>query len=342
MGADNQPMTKDSFLKKAREQHGNRYLYDNFHFTDRKSKSFITCRIHGDFEMTPKNHVRGQGCKLCGKVKYSRAKKISSQEWLERFESVHGDRYTYTLPLSGRLYAHDYVTVNCKKHGSYQAKAYAIGQGRGCLKCGNERGSEGRTMTTSQFIERAREVHGDRYLYDCTQYQRNSKRIKVRCRVHGVFECLPTEHWAGSNCMTCSRLTQKRKAVARGSWLNEKYFKRNPEMKGIPYRLYLLRMNDSGGCFLKIGITTNIFKPKQDRIKFLRRLCYDRDKFEKLVVLESSYYDCWKNEQSMLEKYKDFKYVPIDEFGGHSECLSLECLPQILEDFKQMKETHNG
>lgn len=342
MSSDNQPMTWESFQQKVELKHGNRYKYDNFIFTGRVGKSWITCRIHGDFLMTPKNHVRGQGCRACGSVRVGRSKnKITHEDWLERFKAHHGGAYTYQFKDNSRVFSHDLVVVKCPAHGEYSAKAYAIAQGSGCKQCKNSANGEKRRWSTEKFIEESRKVHGARYEYDCTEYVKSNERLQVRCRVHGLFECIPSEHLAGTNCMQCSRTHQKRKAIARGSWLNEKYFRANPDVKQLPYRLYLLRMNDTNGEFVKVGITTNDFIPKRDRIKLLRRMCNNRDKFQSLIVLENTHYKCWKAEQDILNKYSTYRYHMQEEFAGHTECFSIDCLEEVIKDFKLLQEIWN-
>ena len=58
---------KEEFIAKAREIHGNTYTYENFVYKDAKTKSYITCPIHGDFLQHPNGHLTGRGCPECGK-----------------------------------------------------------------------------------------------------------------------------------------------------------------------------------------------------------------------------------------------------------------------------------
>lgn len=49
-------------------------------------------------------------------------------------------------------------------------------------------------LTTEQFIERARSIHGDKYDYSETVYMSMNKKIAIRCRKHGLFECFAGNH----------------------------------------------------------------------------------------------------------------------------------------------------
>jgi len=63
----------------------------------------------------------------------------------------------------------------------------------------------GKKLTTADFIERARAVHGDRYDYSKTTYVNQKTRVVIVCAVHGAFLQLPQEHYAaGSGCRVCA------------------------------------------------------------------------------------------------------------------------------------------
>lgn len=55
----------NTFLKKSHDKHGDRYTYQNFIYIDCKTKSFITCKKHGDFLQNANNHQQGKGCPDC-------------------------------------------------------------------------------------------------------------------------------------------------------------------------------------------------------------------------------------------------------------------------------------
>lgn len=58
--------TKEDFVAKQREIHGDTYLYDEVSYTNCMTKVSILCQIHGAFTQTPDNHLRGrQGCPYC-------------------------------------------------------------------------------------------------------------------------------------------------------------------------------------------------------------------------------------------------------------------------------------
>ena len=49
-------------------------------------------------------------------------------------------------------------------------------------------------LTTSEFVERARRIHGDTYDYTCTNYISAHTPVKIVCREHGEFLQTPDNH----------------------------------------------------------------------------------------------------------------------------------------------------
>ena len=67
--------TKESFIEKSIEIHGNSYNYSKTEYgKNNKEKIIITCKIHGDFEQTPQSHLRGAKCYKCS-LKKERTKR---------------------------------------------------------------------------------------------------------------------------------------------------------------------------------------------------------------------------------------------------------------------------
>jgi hypothetical protein len=55
------------FIEQARSVHGNRYAYEDFEYVNTATKGRITCQLHGNFNQTPNNHLRGNGCPACAR-----------------------------------------------------------------------------------------------------------------------------------------------------------------------------------------------------------------------------------------------------------------------------------
>lgn len=60
-------------------------------------------------------------------------------------------------------------------------------------------------MSTEEFIERARIVHGDKYDYSKVNYTLRSNKIIITCPTHGDFEQVPNNHLNKNGCRLCWR-----------------------------------------------------------------------------------------------------------------------------------------
>lgn len=58
-------------------------------------------------------------------------------------------------------------------------------------------------LTTQEFIDRARAVHGDKYGYAFSVYQGNHTKLMIHCPEHGMFEMTPANHNSGHGCPKC-------------------------------------------------------------------------------------------------------------------------------------------
>lgn len=65
----NNNQTTETFIIKANKVHNDFYIYEKTLYTKSNQKVIITCKEHGDFEQTPRNHLSGQGCPKCAAAK---------------------------------------------------------------------------------------------------------------------------------------------------------------------------------------------------------------------------------------------------------------------------------
>lgn len=61
----NQRGSTVGFIVKSKKIHGDKYSYSNVIYKNTKMKVIITCGLHGDFEQSPCNHMKGKGCPSC-------------------------------------------------------------------------------------------------------------------------------------------------------------------------------------------------------------------------------------------------------------------------------------
>lgn len=66
--------------------------------------------------------------------------------------------------------------------------------------------------TTESFIERAREIHGDKYDYSKVNYINCKTKVRIICPVHGEFWQTPDHHLVrGDICPKCSYVKRGKK-----------------------------------------------------------------------------------------------------------------------------------
>ena len=181
--------TKIEFIEKAKLIHSNKYDYSLVEYINSSTKVNILCSEHGEFEQTPNNHLRGNGCPICvGRNK-------DNEKIIRNFVYIHYGKYDYSLVN----YKNDKTKVKiiCPTHGEFEQTPNSHLSGSGCPICNNKRNC------TNQFIENSKLVHGDKYEYSLVEYINNKTKVKIICFDHGEFEQVPISHINGSGCPKC-------------------------------------------------------------------------------------------------------------------------------------------
>lgn len=58
-------LTKEEFIVKSNQMHGNRYDYSKFIYINNYTNGLILCSKHGEFLQSPASHLRGSNCPKC-------------------------------------------------------------------------------------------------------------------------------------------------------------------------------------------------------------------------------------------------------------------------------------
>ena len=127
------PSTKEIFEEKATKIHNGKYTYDNVVYKNNKTNVWVTCPIHGDFEVRPDNHLHGSGCPKCGKISMAETQKFSKDKFVQLSKKIHGDRYDYS-----KVEYMDYSTkvrIVCPIHGEFWQTPDSHLHGHGCPHC---------------------------------------------------------------------------------------------------------------------------------------------------------------------------------------------------------------
>ena len=138
-------------------------------YVSSKNKIKVICPKHGEYFIQPCNYLNGQRCPKCKYEKFSQKKRkySTNESFIEEIKKVHGDKYDYSKV--------EYTSINKKIIIGYNNKWYKISAGNflngsepkeiAMKQCGlNKR------LTTEEFIEKVKKVHGDKYDYSKVKY----------------------------------------------------------------------------------------------------------------------------------------------------------------------------
>jgi len=174
-------LSQKEFIEKCQKVHNNKYDYSLVEYKNSRTKINIICPEHGVFKQGPKQHKEGHGCKKC-----SGNYKLTTSEFIKKSKEIHGDKYDYSLV--------EYVNnstpvklINKKYNVVVKQNPY-----------NHLRGHAPTQLTTELFIQKSKEIHGDKYDYSLVEYVNNSTPVKLINKQYGyVFEKIPIHHLSG-------------------------------------------------------------------------------------------------------------------------------------------------
>lgn len=88
-----------------------------------------------------------------------------------------------------------------------------------------------RSLTTEEFIQKSKEIHGDKYDYSKVDYVNTKTKVCIICPEHGEFWQIPNYHISGCGCPECG----KRTIVEKKTFTNEEFIKKCSEVHDNKY-----------------------------------------------------------------------------------------------------------
>ena len=193
----------EEFIQICTIKHSNKYDYSKVEYVNKTTLVCIICPIHGEFYMTPRNHMMGQGCPKCS------GRGLSKDEVLQKAKLIHGDKYDYSKVVFTKM--HDKVTIICPIHGEFQQTlSKHISKKQGCPKCGVIKRSAEKLMDANVFFEKAKLIHNNKYDYSDSIYQGMNHPFSYMCPIHGKITQRPFDHLRGYGCLKCANLFSKK------------------------------------------------------------------------------------------------------------------------------------
>lgn len=209
-------LTNEIFIKRARDIHGDKYNYSKVSYKNFKTKVIIICPIHGEFEQRPDHHLNKVGCKQCGFKNGSNKHRYTLEQFINKARKIHGIKYDYSRV--NYTSNNTKVIIICPEHGEFEQTPGSHTNGSGCPQCSREATTKAISHTKESFVEKAKEIHGDKYDYSKVDYKNLDSRIIIICPKHGEFIQKASQHLRGNKCRKCSienRSHNKNKFIER-------------------------------------------------------------------------------------------------------------------------------
>jgi very-short-patch-repair endonuclease len=202
---------KDIVLNRLQSKFPN-YIFNMELYKNTHSKIVVTCPKHGESYKLVKNLLKGHGCLKCGNEVSSNKQKLDFNEVIKVFKKVHKNKYDY----SRFKYYNNRIPsiIICPYHGEFKQSIRTHSLGHGCPVC-----SGNKKLLNDDFISRSNSIHNNKYDYSDSFYQNMHKKVKIKCKKHGIFEQLPLHHIRGVGCPKCNQ--------SKGELMIENFLKEN-------------------------------------------------------------------------------------------------------------------
>lgn len=119
--------TTESFIRRAKEIHADKYDYSKVIFTGIHNDVIIKCNTcNSETLQRPSNHLRNKGCKVCNNS-------TLTEKFIDKATKVHNNKYDYSKVTCTKTL--DAVTITCPIHGEFEQTVQAHLTGQGCPTC---------------------------------------------------------------------------------------------------------------------------------------------------------------------------------------------------------------
>jgi protein-arginine kinase activator protein McsA len=283
--------TTELFVVDASRVHNNYYTYEFTKYINSKTKLTVTCREHGNFEITAQKHIEGQGCVHCKRRAFGLKSRHSMSDFLTIAEAKHGDKYDYSKVVLKT--DSDMVEIICRKHGSFWQKPATHKQGQGCQVCARDATADARRLDNFKFLVSAVRKHGSKYDYTKVVVVDAQTKVEIVCPHHGPFWLTPSKHTSGRGCPKCS-------------WEGSGYSQTKPGT------FYILKHED----ITKVGITNRMVL---ERLKGINRGSGLDFKLHSSVYSEDGAKA--RNIELQVLSWLKLHYKNVEtKFDGYTEC----------------------
>ena len=235
-------MSQEEFIKQCKIIHNNKYDYSKVKYINLNKKILVICPIHGEFEVQAYSHLHGTNCAKCRNDKLSKSSRLTTEKFIEKAKLKFGNKYDYSKVQYVDLETK--ITIICPIHGEFQQTPNNHLKSKlGCPKCSYLKLSKQYQKSQDQFINDAKNIHGNKYNYSKVNYQGSFQKVCIICPEHGEFWQLPANHLQGQNCPKCQE--------SSGEGIIRKYFEENNIKYIFQYKIPIdCNINSSGFAYI--------------------------------------------------------------------------------------------
>ena len=207
----------ESFVKKARLIHGDRYLYFKDSYKNNKNKTEIQCNTcNSKFFVFPCLHLLyKKGCDKCfpRDLFYRKSFFIEKLKikFLKKANLIYLNEYICDLAN----YVNQYSKINifhkkCKRTYVLQAQQHL--KGHGCWRCARDKQGLIKRLKPEEFLEKANFIHKNEYIYDLRCYEKSKSIISIFHKKCGnYFSQIAGSHLISVGCLICGIKTNIKK-----------------------------------------------------------------------------------------------------------------------------------
>lgn len=294
-----------NYIEKWEEKFGKEHDYDfsKLNYINKRTKICIVHKIYGEIWINPESffkHGRTQKDYSNNRT----ARKYSKEDLIKSSKKLN-------VKIISEFKSTNDIIIIEDRYGLCKIKAISLIRNyTPCIRTAIDK--------NEYFKNKAREVHGNKYDYSLVDYVNSSKKIKIIGKF-GVFEQTPDSHLQGNGCRKeFGEKHSETMSKIGATWSYTKWEKVGKNSKNFDsFKLYIIECWDDKERFYKIGKT---FRKLDLRFHSKEKLPYAY----KIISIKEfdSAKECSIYEKNLHKENKEFKYKPLNYFGGSSECFN--------------------
>ena len=199
-------MNKESFLKKLETKQPLALKSFNYDLLpeafEYDSELSIKCNTHGVFIQKAYKHLSKATCRSCWLDKKGDLRALTTEDFIAKSKSRFGDKFVYDK--TEYIRKDIALTLTCPSHGDIVLTPDQHRWSKhGCPQCDYD---IPRIIQKEKVLDKAREIHGERYDYSRVHYENMDNKVEIICYRHGSFWQSLYDHTARTTiCPQCSR-----------------------------------------------------------------------------------------------------------------------------------------